>query len=137
MALPDTFTMSRNGARFFASRILADNVIADTNGVWWDTLQLHPFTIVISGDWTVADGGGVSIYVSNGVLGYDTQGRAIVSKPADTDNNWPTLGPQLILGPYGAVSDGPYRWVKVRLSLRASGTMRAAFSAATNVGEKG
>lgn len=139
MALPDTFAMSRNGARFFASRILVDGETADTDGVWFDTLQLHPFTITIGGDFVLTPStGGITVLVSNGVLGYTADSKvAIGVKPADADNHWPALGPDLINAPYSVLSDGPYRWVKIRIQGLTAGSVKASWSAAVTVGEKG
>lgn len=138
MALTGTFAMTRNGARFVASRILLDQQATSTPGQWWDTLQLHPFTVVISGQYTLTpDTGGFTVLVSNGVGGFDPSGNAIITKPDDADIFYPTLGPELITTPYSVLSDGPYRWVKVVVTGLVSGSVSAAWSAAVNVGEKG
>lgn len=141
MATPDAFTMTRNGGRFIASRILATNVGVSTDGIWYDTLQLHPFTITISvsSDFAVTtDQPGLSVLVSNGILGYSTdQKTPIIVPPANSDNNWPTLGPESFSTVYSVLSDGPYRFVKLRSQNITAGTYSASWSAAVVVSEKG
>lgn len=113
--------VEQNQGRFVLRETLLSAVTATNNGTWTRCHKMHPFTVVVSGSFS----GTAKVYVSNDA-----------TQPTASDHNYPQLGDDITS--VGVVhSDGPYEWVKVRVSAYTSGTCNANLAAANNAPARG
>lgn len=135
MATPNNtnIAQTRSQGRWTATRILGCGPTKINLGVWLDAQLMHPFSVTIGGTFT----GTVRVAVSNGILlGYNDRGDPNIGPPTDTDDAWPSLGPDLITTPYAVLSNGPYKFVSIREVVPVTGDIQVVWSAAVTVSDK-
>jgi len=113
--------IEQNQGRFTNRETLLNAVTATNTGTWTRAHRMHPFTVVVSGSFSAT----VKVYVANSA-----------SAPSDSDHDFPQLGDDMT-APGVVHSDGPYEWVKVRVSAYTSGTISANLVAANNAPARG
>jgi allantoicase len=94
--------------RFVTNGILLDGAQSTTSGQWFFINGNHPLTVTIEGTFSAT----VQIMLSNA----QSQPAAATDGPV-LGGNLTTMSSQTI--------DAPYRWVKVKVTVYASGTINA------------
>lgn len=103
----------QNGWKVYGT--LLSGITAANDGSWQPIFGIYPLSVTLEGDFV----GTAKVLVSNAV-----------TKPADTEHDCPQLGSDLSAA--GAVTiDAPYKWCKVRVTVRTSGTLSAYVASGT------